>query len=174
MRKCGTCYHFKNKFAVGKDEFSCSELGTESEDNACGDYREGRHATEQTPEVVLNEAREALNEEGAMNFNVSQKENLFNIFTDIFTIEQDTDIVLTKIKDEIEKQGYYLPFNANKILNYSSKLTDLYLLYRMTLATGMAAYLEDIMKFQIEKLFSDPRKYHPKPKDRPFAREPKE
>ena len=171
MRKCGNCYFFKNQFLVGDAEFSCSELGTEFNDSSCGDFRSGRHAEEKNPELIINEARNQLDEKEQIKFDVSQKENLFNILTDIFTIEQDVNIVLDKIKLEIENQGYNLPFNGNKVLNYSSKLTDLFLLHRLTLSTGMGAYLDQIMKLQIEKLFSDPRKYHQKPPDKPFARQ---
>lgn len=163
MKKCGSCFYFKHKYPVLDAEFCCQELGTMSEDNSCGDFRRGKHAESATPEIILNDARDALNSEQKISFNISQKENLFNIISDIFTIEQDVDLVIDKIKLEIEKQGYNLPFSANTILRFSSKLSDLFLLYRMTLSYGMGRYIDDIMKLEIEKHFTDPRKYQGPP-----------
>ena len=167
-KRCGRCYFFKNKASYGSTacgsgiHYSCSELYTEANHLPCGDYRESKYTSESKlgPEIILNEARDKIEASENKNvFNISQKQNLLNILTDIFTIEQDVAMVIEKVQGEIEKQGFDIPFDSDSIERYTSKLSKLHLLYRMTMATGLDSYAEDIMKYEIEKLFADPRKY---------------
>jgi hypothetical protein len=175
MKKfCKDCFWFTHEWDLKDKKFTCKNLGSNSEDISCGDYQSGIHAEEKTtPEVVLNsiqtELAKTITATPESFFNISQKENLFNIISDIFKMEQDVSVVVEKIKSEINRQGVHLPFATNLIENFTSKLSDLYLLYRLTLSFGLGSYRDDIMKLKIEALFSDPRKYDIKPK--PFANE---
>ena len=168
MRKCGDCYNFNHKFLVLDKEYSCSQLATAASDSACGDFQSSKDSEAETPEISLKRSQVEL--ASSEPNPVSQRENLFNTITDIFLMEQDVTLVLEKIKDEIAKQGYSLPFNGNKVEMFADKLSDLYLLYRMTLSMGMGGYLDEIMKLRIEMHFSDKRKYNPDPVAKPLAR----
>ena len=149
MKKCINCFFFKNKFPVYDTKFSCSELFI-TEDMCCSDF------TLAARKSSISDTKKTEYLEALPSF--SNQQDFMNVITDIFSMDRDAVTVIDEIRKEIDAQGYDLPFQASKVLALSGKLSDLYLLYRLTLSHGLGAFSDQIMKLHIEKLFFDPRK----------------
>ena len=154
MKKCGNCFFFHNKFPVYDTNFSCSELFQEEKSSPCQEYVKA---------PLRPSSLKPSNLEGLPT--ISHQQEFMDIITDIFSVDKDIVSVMETVKREIEAQGYDIPFQSNKVIVLSGKLSDLYLLYRLTLSYGLGAFADQIMTLHIEKLFSDPRKYLPKQAD---------
>ena len=153
MKKCGDCFFFNNKFPVYDTKFSCSDLFI-SEDMTCPEF------TSSTRKSSITKVKNIQHLDGFTSF--SNQQDFMNVVTDIFSMDKDAVAVIDEIRKEIDAQGYELPFQSNKVLALSGKLSDLYLLYRLTLSHGLGAFADHIMKLHIEKLFFDPRRHENK------------
>ena len=72
------------------------------------------------------------------------------------------NFTIKQIQYELQTQGAEITLPADQFKRYTSKIVDLYVLYRLCCAMGLGAYVDEIMSQEIENKFQPPADRAPK------------
>ena len=154
MPRCADCHWLENAPPSGRQPKPCGELSELPQNLACDSFTEIRRRHE--PAVVFEpKPMEPKQVEAALGALLHQ--NYRHIFGEVlaesFALEQDGELALKNIQQQLQSQGANIVLDAGEYKRTLAKLVDLYVTYRLTLATGLAPFAEQIMGKEIERRF---------------------
>ncbi len=131
-RNCGNCRSFRLVWGRGSE--TCEQRGEGPTNPPCPQYR----AT-------------------TANVGALPDQDYADVFHEIlaesFVMEQDLRLSVDTIKAQLQTQGANIEVDSLDFNRSSSRLIDLYVLYRLTMAIGLARYSDEIMVAEIQRQF---------------------
>lgn len=139
--QCRHCAWFRR--ARGRTPTTCRDVGERSENEACAQFEvDAPESAPPTPKELV----------GALS-----RERFSDIFHEIlaesFVLEQDARVAIDTIRAQLQTQGANISVDPTRFERQSGRLVDLYVLYRLINAIGLARYADRIIETEIERVW---------------------
>jgi hypothetical protein len=85
----------------------------------------------------------------------SYRDIFHEVLAENFVLEQDLRVAVDSIKAQLQAQGANIALDPKTFERQAGRLMDLYVLYRLGLVVGLGRYIDDIMRVEISRLFSE-------------------
>jgi len=158
--RCVDCHWFETKVKFGRDLRSCQDLGELPQNEACANFSPLNPSASDVP-VEVTPKKDMTPDEVESAIGALTKQKYRDIFHEIlaesFVMEQDVRLSVQTIRAQLQTQGAEVSAEAKDFERAAGKLVDMYVLYRLINATGMAAFTDKIMDIAIRKAFEPPQ-----------------
>jgi len=143
--RCIDCHWFETKTKVRREMLSCKDLGEKAHTQSCDHFLkrqgEGQETAEWSESLI-----------GALS-DVKFREVFHEIIAESFVLEQDAKLSVATVQAQLQTQGAQVSIDEMDFERHTSRIIDLYILYRLILAMGLGRYTDEIMRAEIERKF---------------------
>lgn len=141
--QCRHCAWFRRP--RGRTPTTCRDVGEQPDNEACPQFEVD------APEPEPPKPAEFV---GAL-----ARERFSDIFHEIlaesFVLEQDARVAVDTIRAQLQTQGANISLDSSRFDRQTGRLVDLYVLYRMINATGLARYADRIIEQEIQRVWQN-------------------
>ena len=141
--QCRHCAWFRR--ARGRTPTTCRDVGEVADNDACAQFEVD------APEPEPPKPAELV---GALS-----RERFSDIFHEVlaesFVLEQDARVAVDTIRAQLQTQGVNISLDPTRFERQSGRLIDLYVLYRLVNAVGLARYSDRIIETEIARVWRD-------------------
>jgi hypothetical protein len=135
--RCRDCRWFEEPHGRASP---CRDAGAKADDLGCEHLQRADDAAKAPVGALEHESYRALFHE---------------VLAESFTLEQDMEVAINSIRAQMQTQGVNASLDATVFQRHSSRVIDLYVLYRLILMCGMGRYCDEIMNHEIGHVFRD-------------------
>lgn len=143
MMRCKNCAWFHRP--RGRTPTTCRDVGEEATNEACSQFEV------MTPETQVPDPPGTV---GAL-LHQEYRTIFHEILAESFVLEQDAKLAVDTVRAQLQAQGANIAMDPASFNRQCSRVVDLYVLYRLVLASGLSRYVDRIMEQEISRVFSD-------------------
>lgn len=143
MMRCKHCAWFHRP--RGRTPTTCRDVGEEAANEACSQFE------------VMEPERSVPDPDATIGALTHQEyRTIFHeVLAESFVLEQDARLAVDTVRAQLQAQGANIAMEPASFNRQCSRVIDLYVLYRLVLATGLSRYVDRIMDQEIVRVFSD-------------------